>query len=479
MVGALEPLKFHLKVRTRRAAIGADVLKITPESNGFKGLLVIVTMATKLVSLHPIKDETSLTLAREFFIFYSRYGVYDIISVDPGTNISQSVVEELQRMMGVTMKISLVDRHESNGAEGTNKQILRHLRCLVQEPRVKDKWSEPEYLACCQYILNSHVNGEASDSYSPFELTFGTEDAPYFQTVGEKIRSLAPETQQEFLKKLNENLKTVWDASVIYQDTIIRKRASADDVKQNCFQPEDLILHLENQRPTKLDAEYSGPYKVIKQERNTVEARHLASGMIKFLHVSRAKPFFGTQSEAYEMATRDRDQFVIEEIIAYVGDPAKRTTLQFQVKYADGDMLWIPYSQDLFQSVPYENFIRERPHLFPLLFSTTKAKEEIKSFSKQVITEYTTGDELLVNLRSFGELWYQSLELPDVHTAVYVVPYRVEQISKNKRILTINSEIYKGKVDVDSYYLYCHVVVPTTPHVRITPELIKQFPELR
>jgi hypothetical protein len=44
---------------------------------------------------------------------------------------------------------------------------------------------------------------------------------------------------------------------------------------------------------------------------------------------------------------------------------------------------------------------------------------------------------------------------------------------------TTKSEIYKGKVEVDSYYLYCYVVVPSTPHVRITPELIKQFPELR
>jgi len=35
--------------------------------------------------------------------------------------------------MGIGRVISLVDRHEFNGVEGSNKQILRHLRTLVHD----------------------------------------------------------------------------------------------------------------------------------------------------------------------------------------------------------------------------------------------------------------------------------------------------------------------------------------------------------
>jgi hypothetical protein len=476
---ALEPLKLHMKVRKRRAAIGADVLKITPESNGYIGLLVIVVMATKLVSLHPIKNETSLSLAREFFQFYSRYGLYDQVSVDPGSNISQSVLEELQKMLGVSQKISLVDRHESNGAEGTNQQILRHLRCLVQETRAKENWSDPEYLACCQYILNAHVNKEASDKYSPFELTFGSEETPYYLKLGEKIEALPEENRDLFLKKLNENLKMVWDASVAYQDSIIHKRASPEDAKHNRFQAGDLVLHLENKRATKLDAEYSGPYSVIQHERNTVEARHVSSGLVKFLHISRLKPFFGTAKEALDLAVHDNNQFTIDEILAYRGNPETRTTLEFQIRFADGDTRWVPWSKDLFESAPYETFCRQHTHLFPLLYTVQRAKEEIKKLSNQVITDHAAGDTLLVNLRSFGEDWYQGLKLRDLHTKTYAVPYTVESLSEDKRSIIIKSKIYKGKVKVDSYYLFAYVVDPQSDFIEVTPQLLREHPELR
>ena len=44
-----------------------------------------------------------------------------------------AVVAQLSEWMGVKRVISLVDRHQSNGVEGTNKQIVRHLRTLVHD----------------------------------------------------------------------------------------------------------------------------------------------------------------------------------------------------------------------------------------------------------------------------------------------------------------------------------------------------------
>jgi hypothetical protein len=478
LTSTLEPMTLHMKVQTRRAAIGADVLKVMPDKEGYIGLLVIVTMSTKLASLHPIKDESSSTLARELFQFYARYGLYELISVDPGSNISQAVVEELNNLLGVRMKVSLVDRHESNGAEGTNAQVLRHIRMLVQDSRAKDNWSDPTYLACCQLILNSHVNAESSDQYTPFELTFGSEAAPFYTSISDKLLSMDVKDRSPFIKQLNEHLRLVWEITKIYQQSILAKRIP-DQKSFNRFQAGDLVLHLESKRPTKLDSEFSGPYSVISHSSNTVECRHLSSGVVKFLHVSRLKPFFGTDTEAYDLAVRDKDQFEIKSILTYRGDPDKRQTMEFQVQFSDGDIRWLPWSKDLFDSIPYELFCRQHSHLFPLLFTVETAKKEIKKLSKQEIRNYHVGDKILVNLRSFGELWYQELPLPEVNTTRYGVPYVVKNISKDLKSVVIDSTIYKGEIKVDSYYLFAYVLDPSTPFVEVSPELLRQFPVLQ
>ena len=474
---ALQPLIQHLKVKKRHAAVGADVLKITPpDKYGNIGFLIIVCMATKLVSLHVIRDETSYGLAVRFFQFYAIYGIYDIISVDPGSNISQSVVEELHRMLGMTVKISLVDRHEGNGAEGTGKQVIRHLKAIAQSERLKDRWGEPEIVALVQYILNSHVNNEASEAHTPFELTFGTEAAPYYQSMGEKIAAIDPADKSKFLRKLNADLDLVWSLSRQHQDSIIAKRVpDMQEELQNKYQPGDYVLHLESDVRVKLDADYSGPWSVIQQTKNTVECRHVSQGNIRSFHVSRLKPFFGTDEQAYDMATRDGDQFVIKAILAYRGDPDTRTTLEFQIEFADGDVRWLPWNRDIYDSQPYEAYCHLHKHLFPLLFTVERAKAEVKALSKQPMDGYVVGEEIFVNLRSFGEQWYQRLSLPDVLTIVYVVRYVIKSISKDRKVITIRSEIFRDTVRVDSYYMFAYTLPRDgpVPYTEVTADVVK------
>ena len=71
------------------------------------------------------------------------FGVYDQIITDPGSDIMSQVVTQLNQWMGVVHLISLVGRHESKGVEGTNKQILRHIRTLVADERCIKKWGRP------------------------------------------------------------------------------------------------------------------------------------------------------------------------------------------------------------------------------------------------------------------------------------------------------------------------------------------------
>jgi hypothetical protein len=51
------------------------------------------------------------------------FGTYDKIITDPQSDIVGKAVAELNAWLGLEYTVSLVDRHESNSVDGTNKRI--------------------------------------------------------------------------------------------------------------------------------------------------------------------------------------------------------------------------------------------------------------------------------------------------------------------------------------------------------------------
>ena len=70
------------------------------------------------------------------------YGLFDVVMTDPGSDFKSEVVEHFVRWFGMLHVFSLIDRHESNGVEGTCEQVLsRHVHVLTQEESIKNEWS--------------------------------------------------------------------------------------------------------------------------------------------------------------------------------------------------------------------------------------------------------------------------------------------------------------------------------------------------
>jgi len=88
-------------------------------------------------------------------------------------------VQKLAEWMSIRQVISLVDRQDSNGIEGTNKQFLRHERTLVHDLRVPKKWSDPTILSQGHFAVNGRVNSETG--VRPLDSMFGRGDSPYLR----------------------------------------------------------------------------------------------------------------------------------------------------------------------------------------------------------------------------------------------------------------------------------------------------------
>ena len=385
--------------------------------------------------------------------------------------------------MGIRRVISLVDRHESNGVEGTNKQILRHLRTLVHDLRVPKKWSDPTILSLVLFAINDGINSETG--VRPLDAMFGSADSPYFRLPD----SVDPATiTSAWVRGLDEDLRHIRARSLEFQRKLIAERTEdTPEELQNCYQPGDFVLFQRDPnvpRPTKLSSPYTGPFEVIQQRKNDVECRHLVMGNIRFLHVTRLKLFTGSREEAYQAALLDADQFVIKKIHYWRGNPEKRSEMFFFVEFDDGDKVLLPYSKDLSSSVQFEEYVYAEPQLFPLRFNAADAAKRVTAMRKEPIRGVEVHDVFYLDLRYWGYDWFDTLDLPDAYTTTYVVEckYVAWHTRRRYRFIQVMCPLFDEVLDHlwDHYYVFCYgsIRALTNAHTLIDAQFCLRYPDI-
>jgi hypothetical protein len=290
----------------------------------------------------------------------------------------------------------------------------------------------------------------------PFDMKFGTLDKSYLNLPGTK--PIVSESV-DFVKELDANLTTIREISLNFQTDLNDKRtALSTTIKQNLFQPGDFILwryNPENPLPSKLTSPFRGPFEVISQFKNDITCRHLVSGEISIFHVERVKLFAGNRTEAYATALHDNDQFVISHMAAYRGDPEVRTTMEFLVHFVDGSSLWKPWNIELFHTIPYEDFIRLHSELFPLLFTVAEFRRQKTAINRLPITLVQPGQTAFVNLRCYGQTWFQRLQLPFSDSMSYVVMYSYLRWASptNMRKIWAECDVFEEEWSLDNLFI--------------------------
>jgi hypothetical protein len=322
--------------------------------------------------------------------------------------------------MRVRHQFSITDKHV-NGVERTLAEISRHARAIVFDERIKDIFADPMLLPAIQYILNSEQHSETG--FSPFELMFGTDDKEYFSFPPSTDAVANVEHYSRFVANLNANLQLLRQISLEYQTKLAKKRISETPLhEQNTYQPGDYVLFDMGPKPfPKLHYRYKGPYEVIQHVHNSVTCRHLVLGFVEVYDVASLILFPTDYATAYDAALRDRDQYVIARISGHRGDLTTKTNMEFYVEFADGDHRWLPWTLDLDDSIPFEEYVSSIPELYPLKFKIKVAAQWKHDLNKKDITTVTPGDTVYVLLQWFNYAWYQNLQLPNIYPKVYVV----------------------------------------------------------
>ena len=481
---ALKPVVRHIKPPHQRSAVGVDILSVSPADKfGHVCIIVIINHFTKFAALYPAMNHQAETLARALFLYFTTYGICEEIHSDPGSDLTSEVVEHLHSWFGITHVFSLVDRHQSNGVEGPNKQILRHLKALVFDERLTTTWGDEVNVAIIQYLLNTVDSSETG--IVPIHAHFGSADATYHRMP---LTRTDVQRTHAFVKLLDEQLQYLSDKSKQYQAALIDKRTSETPAeRQNLYQPGDYVLikmDAEGHRPpTKLSPRYFGPYEVIEQRKNDITCQHVVRHRIVKVHVERVKPFYGNAQAAHEAALRDYDEYDIVAINGYSGEPTKRKTLDFRVVYASGLTRWLPFAE-LSQNIFLDQYAKSRPELEPLLSDTAAHADKImRNLRKEPITTVEPGDTVFVSLRSYGGEYYNTLPMEDRFDKDYVVEYEYTKWTNSSHTrITARCDIFNETFpDQDLCFVKFYGSERTfnvNTMILVTSQLIVQFPSL-
>jgi hypothetical protein len=326
---------------------------------------------------------------------------------------------------------------------------------------------------------------DSETGMSPYTLHFGSKDADYFRLPEPLNKSAAP----GFLRQFDEDLQFVRAKTLEFQKKLITKRhQDMDESNMNQYQPGDFVLlrmDPDKPLPAKFVARYQGPYEVISQYKNDVEVKHVVLGIYQTVHNDNLKIFHGNKEDAYKAAMLDRDQYEILEIIAHRGDPHRRTTMEFCIRFKDepDNPRWRTWDYDLFASEPYAEYCRLKPSLFQLVYTVEVAKVEADNLNRQAITEVKPGDTVFVDLRWYGAEWYRQLNLPDKDFKIYVVPFIYESYKSSRGRYYIKgfSAVMKDRFTFDHVFVkeYGSVkLFEPASMILVNEDFIKSYPQI-
>jgi hypothetical protein len=471
----IEPVPRHLKQDTIRSMVGIDTLTLPLDANGNRYLHVFRNLFSKLVTMYPVPTHDADSLARSIFSYYTTYGLHDGIISDPGSDLTSTVVATLTSWLGIHHRFSLVGRHESSGVEAANRQILRYMRAIFSDERVSKRWSDISIVGWVTFIMNTYDIEETG--YSPYVITFGSESKPYFKApTGGDVRG--------YVAALNNDLATVRQLVREYQNLLKPELPQA----QNVYQPGDFVLlhkTVEYVPRSKLHPKYLGPYRVIRQIKNDVEVEHLITGRLYVFYVADLRIFVGDANAAHSAAMLDDEQFPIDHILTYKGDPAVRTSLEFLVLFQDGSKIWLPWSEDLSSTAQYESYCLSVSHLRQLRYTTAQIGTINAEINRSPITEVAVGDTVYVDLRSYGHIWFDALDLPQAATHAYVLEYVYVKASRSKRFFWAECKVFKELWRLNHVFVLDYgcvkefdprlMVLIDEPFIRLFPSVLSQI----
>ena len=188
------------------------------------------------------------------------HSLLESIILDRGLQFVAGIMRELNRMLGIKSKLSIVFHSQTNGQmERVNQELEQYLRMFIDHRQ--EQW--PDWLEMAEFAYNNKAH--SSTKMSSFKANYRQDPRMGFEMRkkekyegAEKFVTKMKEIQEEAkaaLEKAQEEMKKYAD----------RKRGEANKYKVGdliMLSTKDLKYQMTGRRTEKLTERFVGPYKV-------------------------------------------------------------------------------------------------------------------------------------------------------------------------------------------------------------------------
>jgi hypothetical protein len=314
------------------------------DEHGHQYVIVLIDCFSRFVELVAATDTKAVQAAKAILQVCGRYGAPKFLRTDRGPQYAAAVVQQLLELFGVEHQFTIAYRHEANGlVERANGEVMRHLRAVVFDRRMQDKWSQA--LPLVQRIMNSTVS--ASTGCSPSRIMFGDRINLNRVVLTQPDDHPTMSSVESYIEKLTEAQAAVVEASQLHQQKVVEKQADLQPKEVVSYDQGDLVLVSYPERPpNKLAPKWRGPMVVADlRSRSAIIVQDLCTNKLMEVHISRLKPFNAARTaDPIKVAEIDKDEYAVEQILEHRGTSKK--TLQFKVRwmgYGEEEDSWIGF----------------------------------------------------------------------------------------------------------------------------------------
>ena len=100
-------------------------------------------LLSRFVELRAAPSAAAEEAARLLLDIFGRYGPARFLRTDNGSQFTAGVISNFLALVGTERQLTVAYRPASNGmVERANAEVMRHLRAIVMERRVLERWSE-------------------------------------------------------------------------------------------------------------------------------------------------------------------------------------------------------------------------------------------------------------------------------------------------------------------------------------------------
>ena len=244
--------------------ISADFITKLPLAQGYDSILVVVDRLTKMVHFIPTTEKTSAEgLARLFRDnVWKLHGLPESIILDRGPQFVAGLMRELNGMLGIVSKLSMVFHPQTDGqTERVNQELEQYLRMFIDHRQ--EQW--PEWLGTAEFAYNNKVH--SSTRIMPFKANYGQDPRIGFEGR-KKGKYEGAEKFVTKMKKIQEEAKAaLGKAQEEMKRYVDRKRAEVNEYKVGdlvMLSTKDLKYQMVGRRTEKLMERFVGPYKIKK-----------------------------------------------------------------------------------------------------------------------------------------------------------------------------------------------------------------------